>query len=238
MYRTGDLARYLPDGNMEFLGRADFQVKLRGHRIELGEIEAGAGTAWQPCGRLSLLYAKIARANNAWSLIWSLDGGETLTAALPVAALRVESSPSTWFLRISSFSIACQLTANGKIDRNALPPPVRCGANAAPSSAEPGRPGKRDRADRGRVSGTRRWEFDQVGMDENFFDLGAILTDVPEVQIELQEGWIARFPWSICSNFTRSALSPLTSGRQRGTQQRISNRAQRRSAARAQEETR
>ena len=39
MYRTGDLARYLEDGRIEFLGRMDFQIKLRGHRIELGEIE-------------------------------------------------------------------------------------------------------------------------------------------------------------------------------------------------------
>jgi non-ribosomal peptide synthetase component F len=40
LYRTGDLARYLPDGNIEFLGRADHQVKIRGFRVELGEIEA------------------------------------------------------------------------------------------------------------------------------------------------------------------------------------------------------
>src|SRR3989442_15877725 len=49
LYRTGDLARYRPDGNIEFLGRLDHQVKLRGFRVELGEIEAALG--YHPAGR-------------------------------------------------------------------------------------------------------------------------------------------------------------------------------------------
>ena len=45
LYKTGDLSRYLPDGNIEFLGRIDHQVKIRGYRIELGEIEIGTPPA-------------------------------------------------------------------------------------------------------------------------------------------------------------------------------------------------
>ena len=56
MYRTGDLARYLPDGNIEYLGRIDHQVKLRGFRIELGEIETVLDS--HPCVRQSLVMVR------------------------------------------------------------------------------------------------------------------------------------------------------------------------------------
>ena len=68
LYKTGDLARYLPDGNIEFLGRIDHQVKIRGFRIELGEIETVL--AQHPAVRDTLSFlAKTNPTTNAWSLM-------------------------------------------------------------------------------------------------------------------------------------------------------------------------
>ena len=69
LYKTGDLARYLPDGNIEFLGRMDHQVKIRGFRIELGEIEAVL--AQHPAVReAALSREKTLRVTSAWSRMW------------------------------------------------------------------------------------------------------------------------------------------------------------------------
>jgi amino acid adenylation domain-containing protein len=67
MYRTGDLARYLPDGNIEYLGRNDTQVKLRGFRIELGEIETRLRQC-APVKEAVVIARKIFQETNAWSL--------------------------------------------------------------------------------------------------------------------------------------------------------------------------
>ncbi|NHB94764.1 AMP-binding protein, partial [Photorhabdus cinerea] len=119
MYRTGDLARYLPDGNLEFLGRNDYQVKIRGFRIELGEIEGQLSEhpAVSDCVVLALGEGQEKRlvayvvAEAHEELVNSLR--THLSALLPDYMV-----PSA-FVRLDAFP----LTPNSKLDRQALPAP-------------------------------------------------------------------------------------------------------------------
>ncbi|MEX0445248.1 amino acid adenylation domain-containing protein [Xenorhabdus sp. SGI246] len=119
MYRTGDLARYLPDGNLEFLGRNDQQVKIRGFRIELGEIEARL--VEYPTIREAVVLALgegLDKQLVAYVLTQENDGlaarlREHLSARLPDYMIPVA------FVRLDEFP----LTPNGKLDRRALPTP-------------------------------------------------------------------------------------------------------------------
>jgi amino acid adenylation domain-containing protein len=122
MYKTGDLARYRKDGIIEYLGRVDNQVKIRGYRIELGEIEAAlsACAAVQSCvvlaredipGNKQLVAYVVTRDHNAAGVSILQD---SLKSRLPEYMI-----PSK-FVRLDSLP----LTANGKIDRQRLPPPV------------------------------------------------------------------------------------------------------------------
>ena len=126
MYRTGDLGRYLPDGNIEFLGRNDRQVKVRGFRIELGEIEfrlnehAGVADA--------VVLARQDRSGDPRlvAYVTAKDGSTRLEAGEFAAAMRrhlraclPEYMVPQAFVRLD----ALPLTPNGKVDRKALPAP-------------------------------------------------------------------------------------------------------------------
>jgi amino acid adenylation domain-containing protein/thioester reductase-like protein len=120
LYRTGDLGRWLPDGNLEFLGRIDFQVKIRGYRIELGEIE-----------NQLLRYPAI---SDAVVLDRVRDDGERYLCAYFVAGLRVEIVELRRVLgrQLPEYMVPpafvqleeIPLNANRKVDRGALPEPV------------------------------------------------------------------------------------------------------------------
>ncbi|MFI0408238.1 amino acid adenylation domain-containing protein [Actinomadura sp. 3N508] len=115
LYRTGDLGRYLPSGDIEFLGRADFQVKIQGFRVEPGEIEH-ALTAHPAVGRAAVV-ARTAGSGKqlaAFAVADETVTGEELTAFLQ------ERLPS--YLVPSHIAVVerLPLTANGKLDRRAL----------------------------------------------------------------------------------------------------------------------
>ena len=116
MYRTGDLVRWLPDGNIEFLGRVDHQVKIHGFRIELGEIE-------RQILKLGVVKETVVLAKENKGLCAYL----VMEAEIAVSELRARLSESLPDYMIPSSFIQLEkipLTPNGKVDAQALPEPV------------------------------------------------------------------------------------------------------------------
>jgi acyl carrier protein len=126
MYKTGDLGRWLPDGTIEYQGRNDFQVKIRGFRIELGEIEARLAACAGVREAVVLAREDGAResAHGDKRLVAYMvaEDGVTLDAAALRTALAAVLAD---YMMPSAFVIldSLPLTANGKLDRRALPAP-------------------------------------------------------------------------------------------------------------------
>ena len=122
LYKTGDLGRYLPDGNIEFLGRIDHQVKMRGFRIELGEIEGTIESSKKVRQAIVLCREDIPGQKRLVSYIVPKNKEETglvdSLQSLCQSRLPDYMLPSQWVVLES-----LPLTPNGKIDRKALPAP-------------------------------------------------------------------------------------------------------------------
>ncbi|HEX5223217.1 MAG TPA: amino acid adenylation domain-containing protein [Verrucomicrobiae bacterium] len=179
MYRTGDLARWRADGTIEFLGRFDQQVKLRGHRIELGEIESVlrehaavtdcAITLVDPAGNPSLVACVVASSADGVS---AADLRRFLETKVPDYMIPAH------FVTMDKLP----LTPNGKLDRNALPLQTGRLAEGQTDFVAPQSPTEQTLA--------RIWSdllhVDRVGVNDNLFDLGGHSLLVVQAQARLR----------------------------------------------------
>ncbi|HYN23256.1 MAG TPA: amino acid adenylation domain-containing protein, partial [Thermoanaerobaculia bacterium] len=122
VYKTGDLGRYLPDGGVEFAGRADFQVKLRGFRIELGEVEAAL--ARFPGVRECVAIVREDRPGDRRLVAYLVPADAAVSSARDLRNFLAERLPD--YMVPSAFVAlpALPLTRTGKVDRRALPAPA------------------------------------------------------------------------------------------------------------------
>ncbi|WP_339367596.1 thioesterase domain-containing protein [Photorhabdus luminescens] len=119
MYRTGDLARYLPDGNLEFLGRNDQQIKIRGFRIEPGEIEARLVEHPTVQEAIVLVQGDGQDKHLVAYVVAQEDKGLANSLRTYLSAILPDYMVPSAFVRLDDFP----LTPNGKLDRHALPAP-------------------------------------------------------------------------------------------------------------------
>lgn len=121
LYRTGDLGRYLPDGNIEILGREDFQVKIQGQRIELGEIEVTL--AQHPAIKSAVVQA-IGKPGGRKRLVgYLVPSGESKLTTDDIPGYLKDKLPEYMIPSAYVIMEALPLTPNGKTDRSALPDP-------------------------------------------------------------------------------------------------------------------
>jgi amino acid adenylation domain-containing protein/non-ribosomal peptide synthase protein (TIGR01720 family) len=189
LYKTGDLGRYLPDGNIEFLGRLDDQVKIRGFRIELGEIEAVLGQ--HPAVAETVVVVRE-----------DVPGSKRLVAYVVVNQLAAPTIPELQqvlkqhlpeYMVPSAFVLlnALPLTPNGKIDRRTLPAPDTTRPEGEGAYVPPQTPIEE------MLAGI--WadvlEVKQVSIHDNFFDLGGHSLLATQLISRLRDTFGVEFPF-------------------------------------------
>ncbi|HVR99576.1 MAG TPA: amino acid adenylation domain-containing protein, partial [Thermoanaerobaculia bacterium] len=164
LYRTGDLTRYLPGGTVEFLGRIDHQVKVRGFRIELGEIEAVLAAHPAVCEAVCVVREDLPGGRGLAAYV--VPAGEAPSAD-GLRGLLAEKLPAYMVPAHLVFLAALPLTANGKVDRRALPAPDRT-ADRAEGPVAPRNPVEAELL--------RIWaevlDVRPIGVRDDFFRLG------------------------------------------------------------------
>ncbi len=163
MYRTGDLGRFLPDGNIEFLGRMDYQVKIRGYRVELGEIESKLHG--HSLVKAAVVVDKTDSSGNKYLcayIVWEQECTVSEMRSFLSAELPEYMIP-TYFVGIDKIP----LNSNGKIDRKALPEP---GGNIC--TGKDYTPAETETEEKLSAIWKEVLEIDEISVEDNFFELG------------------------------------------------------------------
>ncbi|WP_345144635.1 amino acid adenylation domain-containing protein, partial [Dactylosporangium darangshiense] len=164
MYRSGDQARWRADGTVEFLGRADSQLKVRGYRIEPGEVE-GALLAHPGVGAAVVTGHGVDASRRLVAYLVPVDGMPSVADLRRFLGVRLpEHMVPGLFVELA----ALPLTANGKLDRRALPDPELAHAGPADSYVAPRTPTEETLA----AIWVQVLGLGQVGIHDNFFELG------------------------------------------------------------------
>jgi amino acid adenylation domain-containing protein len=219
MYKTGDLARYRPDGNIEFLGRADHQAKIRGFRIELGEIEAVLGQ--HPAVREAVVLAQETAAGEKRLVAYVvahdprrsrreeaqterpevsgqsptedqslLTSAPTSSTAGELRRFLKEKLPEYMVPAVFVLIEALPLMPNGKIDRRALPAPDRSRPELDKVFVAPRTPTEELLAE----IWAQLLDLERVGIHDNFFDLGGHSLLATQVVSRMRETFQVEIP--------------------------------------------
>jgi amino acid adenylation domain-containing protein/non-ribosomal peptide synthase protein (TIGR01720 family) len=203
LYKTGDLARYLNDGRIEFLGRVDHQVKIRGHRIEPREIEL-ALLGHEDVAECVVI-AREEQAGHKQMAAYIVTRNRTTNASELRAFLNGRlpeyMSPSAFV-----FLNRLPLTANGKIDRDALPPPDHSRPDGDNVFVTPRNPIEETLA--------KIWSsvlaIDRVGVHDNFFDLGGDSILSIQIIARANQAGLGLSPRQLFQHQTISELATVT----------------------------
>ncbi|TFZ02999.1 LLM class flavin-dependent oxidoreductase [Ramlibacter henchirensis] len=184
-YRTGDLVRRLPDGAIEFLGRIDHQVKIRGHRIELGEIESVL--LRQEGVKQAVVVARTDTAGQTFLAGYVTHKPGAMLHAAKLREAVSQALPEIMVPQAVLVLPSLPMTPNGKIDRKLLPDPrLSSDAKPAAAGAPAATPGNEMEQTIAAI-----WQevlgLETVGTTENFFDLGGHSLLVVQVQRRLRE---------------------------------------------------
>ncbi|MEH1940532.1 MAG: amino acid adenylation domain-containing protein [Nostoc sp.] len=188
LYKTGDLARYLPDGNIEFLGRIDDQVKIRGFRVELGEIEAVLGQ--HPGVQEAVVICREDEPGNQQLVAYIVSHLQQTLSVSELNRLLKEKLPDYMMPKSFVMLEALPLLPNGKINRRGLPLPDQVRPELAATYQLPQTEIEQSIAN--------IWQevlhIEDVGINDNFFELGGHSLLLVQVHNKLQKIFQQEFP--------------------------------------------